>query len=309
MSTVFAKRYRIPVVANVVAVAACSVLYFLLLYMASRATTASGVIISGMLFAVVMIPVYSLIHEAEHNMLLSNPRWNDIFGRWLCALFIVSFTFFKHCHLRHHRKNRTDIEIWDLYLEHQVKWKRYGNLYLMMSGLGYFLIWLSVVLFAVAPSLLYNGFFQRHTEIAGFLEGSNQEGKLRAIRWGCWVVLVFQAAVFFALQLSFMPWPILFAIHGFVWSSQNYVNHAFSPRDIINGAHNLKMPIWLKPIYMNFNLHLAHHQNPHIPWIHLPNFVQSLPNRMSFFYNYLRLWSGPRLTREKSPLLGTHAAD
>jgi fatty acid desaturase len=77
----------------------------------------------------------------------------------------------------------------------------------------------------------------------------------------------------------------------------------------INGAHNLRMPIWLKPIYLNFNLHLAHHQNPHIPWIHLPRFVQPSPNRMSFFYNYLRLWSGPRLTREKNPVLGTHAAD
>ena len=90
-------------------------------------------------------------------------------------------------------------------------------------------------------------------------------------------------------------------MHRFVWSSQNYVNHAFSPRDIINGAHNLKMPLWLKPIYLNFNMHLAHHQNPHVPWLHLPSFIKSRKGGISFYRNYTRLWKGPQLTKVKSP--------
>jgi fatty acid desaturase len=112
-----------------------------------------------------------------------------------------------------------------------------------------------------------------------------------------------QAVAFWALHLRFWPWLLLFLMHGFVWSSQNYVNHAFSPRDILNGAHNLKMPAFLRPIYLNFNLHLAHHQNPRIPWLHLPEFVPYRTQRISFFRNYLRLWTGPRLTHEDNPSL------
>ena len=52
---------------------------------------------------------------------------------------------------------------------------------------------------------------------------------------------------------------------------------------------------------MNFNLHLAHHQNPKIPWIHLPAFIKQGNGRISFFRNYLRLWKGPRLTDEEEP--------
>jgi fatty acid desaturase len=302
MNTNTDRRYPVPAFTNLVTVVVCSALYFLLLCAASQAASLAGVIAYGLLFAVNMIPIYSLIHEAEHNMLHPRPLWNDMLGRWLCTLFIVSFTFFKHCHLRHHRKNRTDIEMWDLYLESHAKWKRRGNLYLMMSGLGYLSLWLSVLLFAVTPSLVYCGFFQRHTEIAGFLEGSNRGGKLAAIRTESWVALLFQAVMIWGLHLRWSSWLILFVIHGFVWSSQNYVNHAFSPRDIVNGAHNLKMPRWLKPVYLNFNLHLAHHQNPRIPWSHLPHFMPEGSDRISFFRNYLRLWTGPRLTLEKNPL-------
>ncbi len=302
MNTNSDRRYPVPVFANLVAVVICSALYFILLYAASQAASLAGVLVCGALFAVIMIPIYSLIHEAEHNMLLPRARWNDLLGRWLCTLFVVSFTFFKHCHLRHHRKNRTDIEMWDLYVQSQVKWKRSANLYLMMSGLGYLSLWLSVLLFAVAPSLVYRGFFQRHTEIAGFLEGSNRGRKLAAIRAESWLALLFQIAMIWGLHLRLSSWLILFVIHGFVWSSQNYVNHAFSRRDIVNGAHNLRMPLWLRPVYLNFNLHLAHHQNPRIPWSHLPHFTPAGSVRIGFFRNYLRLWGGPRLTLEQNPL-------
>jgi fatty acid desaturase len=302
------RRYPIPVAPNLAAVAVCSGLYFALLYAASHTQSLWAVMLFGCLFAVVMIPVYSLIHEAEHNMLHPDPFWNALLGRWLCLLFVVSFTFLTHCHLRHHTKNRTDIEMWDLYREGQQKWRRRCNLYLMMSAFGYLSLWLSVLLFALTPFLLYCGFFQRHTEIAGFLEGSNRRDKFAAIRLESWAVLLFQAAIFRLLHLHWLPWLLLFLLHGLVWSSQNYVNHAFSPRDIINGAHNLKMPGWLKPVYLNFNLHLAHHQNPRIPWSHLPHFVPEGTQHIGFFRNYLRLWTGPRLTHQKNPSLPSQAA-
>lgn len=296
------KKYAIPNVLNLLLILACSVLYFTLLILASNQNNWYSLLIIAMLFAIVMIPVYTLIHEAEHIILNSNPSVNNFLGRWLCCLFIAPFTFFKHCHHRHHKKNRTDIEIWELYLEHQIKWKRYGNLYGMMIGLGYWSIVLSVLLFATAPRLIYSRFFMQHTETAGFLEGSNTKEKKNASKWESIVVVVFHITCFFIFRYNVKAWLCCYLAHGFVWSSQNYVNHAFSPRDIINGAHNLKVPVWLKIIYLNFNLHLAHHQNPKIPWIYLSNFIKHDTHRISFFRNYLRLWKGPKPTNEPDPV-------
>ena len=297
------KDYKIPGRINLTITVICSLVYFFLLWEASHVHHYGWVVLCGFLFAVNMIPVYSLIHEAEHGIIHSNELVNNIMGRWLSTLFIAPYTFFKHCHLKHHKKNRTDEEMWDLYYEHQEKFKKYGTLYGMMIGLGYFSMWLAVLLYAVYPGLIYTRFFYSQTEIGGFLKGSDRKDKVRQSRWESIAVILFQVLLFYFLDLHWTAWLTLFAMHGFLWSSQNYVNHAFSPRDIINGAHNLKISSWLKWIYLNFNLHLAHHQNPKIPWIHLPAYVGKGGGRITFLRNYLRLWKGPRLTHEGSPLL------
>jgi fatty acid desaturase len=276
-------------------------MYFLLLYEAGQARSVLLIIGYGILFAVTMVPVYSLMHEAAHTTLHPNNWLNNFAGRWLCMLFIIPFTFYRHCHLRHHKKNRTDLEVWELYFEEREKRNKYGNLYLMMLGCGYLTCWLSVVLFAISPPLLYSSFFKQHKIIAGFLEGSNQKEKITTMRWESWLTILLQAAFISILHIPMLTWLTMYLIHGLFWSSQNYVNHAFSPRDIINGAHNLKMPVWLKPVYLNFNIHLAHHQNPKIPWIHLPNFIKKGESRIAFFRNYLRLWKGPVPSDEKEP--------
>ena len=295
------KRYPVPRKANILIILTCTLLYFLLLIAGSNSQSVGIKFIYGLSFGIVMIPVYSLIHEAAHFSLNPNSKWNLFLGRWLCLLFGVSFTFYRHCHLKHHSKNRTDEEMWDLYYESQNKWLRYGNLYLMMIGFGYLALWLSVVLFAISPRLINIGILKRHTEIKGFLKGLNDSGKLRISQWESLAVILFQVLVLWILNWDFMTWFMFYMINGLIWSSQNYVNHAFSPRDIINGAHNLKMPAWLNIIYLNFNLHLAHHQNPGIPWNHLPRFVKTQNGRFSFFRNYLRLWRGPKVTSEFRP--------
>jgi fatty acid desaturase len=298
---VFPNQYKIPDRINITITVLCSFAYFVLLWTASQVHHYGWVLLCGFLFAFIMVPVYSLIHEAEHGIVHSNELVNNITGRWLCILFIAPFTFFRHCHLKHHKKNRTDEEMWDLYYEHQDKLKRYGTLYGMMIGLGYFSMWLAVLLYAIAPRLIYSRFFYSHTEVGGFLKGSDRKDKVMQSRWESWLAILFQVFIFYVLDLRFSSWLTLFVMHGFLWSSQNYVNHAFSPRDVINGAHNLKVSPWLKWIYLNFNLHLAHHQNPKIPWIQLPKYVSDGAGRMTFLKNYLRLWKGPRLTKEPSP--------
>jgi fatty acid desaturase len=296
-------NYPIPVKINVLIIAICTALYFILLVAGSNINSIGYKLLLGLAFGIIMIPIYSLIHEAAHYSLHSSLDWNLYLGRWLCCLFVVSFTFYRHCHLKHHKKNRTDEEMWDLYYENQNKWLRYGNLYLMMIGLGYLALWLSVILFAISPHLVNSSILKKHTEIKGFLEGNNDPKKLRLSQLESLGVIFFQVVVLWILNWDFATWFIFYLINGLIWSSQNYVNHAFSPRDIINGAHNLRIPVWLNLIYLNFNLHLAHHQNPGIPWLHLPKFIKTGNGRFSFLKNYLRLWKGPILTTERAPKL------
>ena len=106
----------------------------------------------------IQIPVYSLLHEASHGLFHPDRRTNEGLGRWLAVLFGMSFTFYRHCHTRHHVKNRTDIELWDLYRPQDVRWKRAVNLYLMLTGAGYALVWISVLVFALAPRLAHAAF-------------------------------------------------------------------------------------------------------------------------------------------------------
>ena len=296
------RQFAIPNSINIIITISCSIAYAALLWTASHVQHYGWVLLCALLFAVVMVPVYSLMHEAEHGIMHTNEKVNNILGRWLCTMFVCPYTFITHCHLKHHKKNRTDEEMWDLYYEHEQKLKKYGTLYGMMMGLGYFSLWLAVLLFAIYPKLIYSKFFYSQKEIAGFIKGSDRKDKIRDSRWESILVILFQISLFYLLDLNLTGWLTLFIIHGFLWSSQNYVNHAFSPRDIINGAHNLKISKGFRWIYLNFNLHLAHHQNPKIPWIHLPYYVTNGEGRMTFLKNYLRLWKGPRLTNEKSPI-------
>ena len=294
------ESFPIPARLNFVIVIGCTLVFFLLFFVGAHLTQWWTKLLSACAFGLTMIPVYSLIHEAAHNTLHTNSAVNKFLGRWLCCLFITSFTFYRHCHFKHHKKNRTDEEMWDLYYEHQSKWQRHGNLYLMMVGFGYLAIWLSVLIFLFFPKLITSTFFKKHTEAKGFVSGFTNDYKLKIAQSESIVVVTFQILLLWLLNWNFSLWITFYLVHGLVWSSQNYVNHAFSPRDIINGAHNLKIPAWLNVLYLNFNVHLAHHQNPNISWIHLKRFVRS-EGKISFFRNYISLWRGPRMTEEKSP--------
>lgn len=295
--------FPIPRLLNVSIVIIVSFLYFYLFQLGTAAERIWLRLGLGFSFAIIMIPVYTLLHEAAHKTLHPNQSINFLLGQLLSLFFGMSYRFYSHCHFKHHKKNRTDVEIWDLYYEHQNKWLRYGNLYLMMVGFGYFSVWLGNLVFAIYPSFVRSKFFKKHREMGGFIEDLEVSSPLRTYQLDSLLVIAFQVFCLWLINWDITTWLLFYVMHGFIWSSQNYVNHAFSPRDIINGAHNLTMPKWLNVIYLNFNVHLAHHQNPQIPWIHLPRYITSQEGRIPFFKNYLRLWRGPRLTKETSPKL------
>lgn len=271
-----------------------------LLWLGSHVDSAGKLMGIAVLFALVMVPLYSLLHEAEHGILDPHDRINQFLGLLLAAIFGASFEFIKQGHLGHHRRNRTDAEMFDLYYDHQSRFRR--NLFLAGSrtGLFWFVIVLSTVLLPFFPRLTRMPWVTV-TESAGpFIYGLNHRFERRAQRDAV-ITILFHVALFYFLDLSIIPYLMLYSMHAFIWSSQNFVGHAYSERDILNGAHNHTMNPVLQFWYLNFNLHLAHHQNPSAPWTELPKLVDETRTRIPFWRGYLRLWRGVRLTTETAP--------
>src|SRR4029453_6668879 len=97
---------------------------------------------------------------------------------------------------------------------------------------------------------------------------------------------------FFTLCVQVLMWRVL-GLHpvatlacywtfGIIWSTLQYTDHPWSPRDVYEGAWNLRVWRLTQVLFLNYNLHLVHHRRPDIPWIHLPRFVKGEdPDRKS----------------------------
>jgi fatty acid desaturase len=104
----------------------------------------------------------------------------------------------------------------------------------------------------------------------------------------------FQLALWYLLDLNWVGWLACYWAFGVNWSSLQYTDHAWSPRDVHEGAWNLRFWPITQAIFLNYNLHLVHHRQPDIPWVHLPRFVRAGDPRPSFWTIYGSLWWGAR---------------
>jgi fatty acid desaturase len=241
---------------------------------------------------------FSLLHEAVHGIFSRNARVNELFGVLSAAAFPTSFTMQRVAHLGHHRRNRTDRELYDYYLPSQSRalrnlWLYAGNLF----GLYWFLIPLSNLVYLLFPFLYASRWFvQGPARVLGFepyVEEIVKEGKLR-IWLECLLALVYQMAVFVLLDLNWRGWLLCHGAFALHWSALQYVDHAWSPRDVINGAWNLRVLPLTRALALNYHHHLAHHQHPSVPWIHLSRLVDRGAYRPTFWAIYFSLWGGTR---------------
>ena len=93
-------------------------------------------------------------------------------------------------------------------------------------------------------------------------------------------------------MLDWIGWLACYWAFGLNWSSLQYTDHAWSPRDVHEGAWNLRFWPLTQMVFLNYNLHLVHHRRPDIPWLHLPRFVRRDDPSPSFWSIYWPLWAG-----------------
>jgi len=299
--TAHSERYPIPARLNLIV----AMLIFWgtvgLLWLASQLPLAwafpTGVVVSFLLLS-----NYALMHEAAHDQLHSRPMVNDTAGMVLGWLFPMSFTLFKVTHTVHHCCNRTDHEMFDCYYPGDNRLLKWMQWYGLMFGLWWYLIPLGSLLLAVAPTWLRSPPFKkaRTTKVLFDDFGSKEIRRLRrdtALGILFWVLL---------LQWLALRWEVVlvaYALFAFNWSTRQYVTHAFTPRDVRDGALNLRVSIPMGWLLLHGNWDRVHHQHPHVPWVYLPSIGQQEGYDTGYWRHYARLWGGPIPCREAGPAI------
>ena len=273
-------------------------------YLSSTVTSLWHLAMLAFGFGLLMNSVYSVIHEAEHAMLFRNRTCNELVGALMALFFPAPFHLLRQGHIGHHMRNRSDDEAFDLYFEgDNVVWKWMVWLGIL-TGLYYLLVVISNVVAAICPFILDRRHFRIESRVpvdrasAAFLESFNP-AHLRYI-WAEGVTAIcLHAAIVVGLGIPIWHYAAIYGSFGFMWSAMQYVHHFGTERHVTRGARNLFIFAPLDAFWLNHNWHQVHHENPTVPWIHLPAIGLPTTDRRGFLpWAYLKMWRGPRKTNQ-----------
>lgn len=248
---------------------------------------------AAIFFALVNNTPFALMHEAVHGAGSASPRRNHALGLVASWMFPTSFSLQQAAHLGHHARNRTDQDLYDYYLPSESRWLR--NLWLYagnLLGLYWFCILLSNALYLLAaPLYLSRTFVERIAPKLGFGAYARDVARLPPGRVWLEIALAFgyQGALWWVLDLDWQGWLLahwLFALH---WSALQYADHAWSARDVTDGAWDLAVFAPVRWLALNYHYHLAHHRNPTAPWTRLPA-LATRDGQPSAWCVYWSLW-------------------
>lgn len=254
----------------------------------------------GVLFSYEMLFVYALIHQAQHGTLHSHPRVNHWLGVALSTLFPAPFTMIQTTHQGHHLRNRTDYEMFDLYYPSDNRFMKVAQFYCILVGLFWPIIPVGGVLAAVAPGIFKWPVF-RNGRGTGYLLGDIRAAQVRDIRLEMLLILAFFAFLFLGLKLPWQSVLTAYLCFSFNWSTRQYVSHAFTERDVVDGALNMRTGRFMSWLLLNGEWDLNHHRYPNVPWNHLPAVSEPGEERVSYLKQYWIQWLGPRPCTEPPP--------
>lgn len=271
-----------------------------LLWWASCLQNVWAILAVGVAFSYLMLTNYALLHEAAHGNLHSNRRVNYRLGLLAGFLFPIPFSMIATTHQGHHVRNRTDHEMFDLYYPTDNLFLKYTQWYGILCGLFWPWIPLGAVLFAVCPRLLRTTVF-RSARSTNYLLGDIQGPEVNAIRRELVLMVAFYLALFWLLDLRWQAVLVCFACFSFNWSTRQYIGHAFTKRDIIDGAWNLRHNRLMTWVLLHGEYDLNHHRRPDVSWYYLPRISPPGEVRPGYLKQYGRQWLGPRPATEPAP--------
>jgi fatty acid desaturase len=272
----------------------------LLLYAASHTGSWLWLVAAALAFSYTNNTVYSLLHECVHRKFHGDRSVNEWSGRILAAWFPTGFTFHRMCHLGHHRHNRTEVERFDYYTPDDNRVLKFVQWYGILTGLYWLMPPLGCLLVLILPiRVLLRLVDARGSKTAEHIGtdailGGLAEASQSVMRLEIVFTAIVQVALWRLLDLSFAGWAACYAAFAVNWSALQYADHAWSELDVRDGAWNLRVSRGVQYVFLNYHHHLAHHQYPEVPWLHLGEFVDVDVPRPSFLAIYLSMWRGPR---------------
>jgi fatty acid desaturase len=291
---------RLPGALNISISVAAMAVAALALWIASNSGSWIAILLAAIIFSFVNNTIFSLLHEAVHGLFHSSHKVNEIFGSLCAAFFPTALSFQRICHLGHHRRNRSDAELFDYYYPDDNKFLKYTQWYGILTGVYWLMPPLGCLIYLIAPWALKINFFRgadskvaQQTGLDAMLSGFNDVPG-RRIRLEIVASILLQVSLFKFLNLTWTGWLICYAAFALNWSALQYADHAWTDRDVRNGAWNLRVNLLVQYLFLNYHHHKAHHQNTSVSWLHLPKYVDFLEHRPSFLAVYRNMWLGPR---------------
>jgi fatty acid desaturase len=255
-------------------------------------------LLAAWLFSLVANAPFALMHEAVHGVACRSRRGNALLGIIAGWAFPTSFSIQRTAHLGHHERNRTDLELFDYYLPNESKLVRNMWLYLgNLLGLYWWAVIFSNFVYLIAPWAYRSRFVvERLAPDLAFGPFAADLAKLPPLRVWCEIALAFtyQVMLVYFLDLSALGVVLCYWAFALHWSVLQYADHAWSARDVRNGAWNLKVLPPFRWVALNYHYHLAHHQHPEVLWYDLPKYVDAASPQPSFWRVYFSLWKGIR---------------
>jgi fatty acid desaturase len=274
----------------------------LLLWLASRLDWWWAVLGVGIVFSYLMLTNYALLHEATHDNLHSHPTWNYWLGVATGVLFLAPFSMIRVTHQGHHQRNRTDAEMFDLYYPGDSFFLKCCQWYGTLAGLFWPCIPVCAILFALCPRTIGLRLFSGPPFGNANVKDITPRD-LRRIRLELVLTLVVFAALLWLCDGRWFNLLVAYACFSINWSTRQYIGHAFSKRDIVEGAWNLRHNRLMSKILLHGEWDLTHHRHPEVSWYYLPALASSDEPRISYVKQYWRQWLGPRLATELPPPL------
>jgi len=197
--------------------------------------------------------------------------------------------------------------MFEMYYENDNRFLKTAQFYSIFTGVYWITLPIGWLLYLCIPRfydfLVWTGKksqIMKHTDVAMLTPFTKNAPHLK-IKAELMYTVAFQLAIFHFLNLKFEAWLICYWIFGLNWGALQYADHAWSVRDIREGAWNLRVNRLVQYIFLNYHHHLVHHRFPHLPWFHLGKFINKNEYRPSFLRIYLRMWLGPTKAEEPPP--------
>lgn len=290
---------RIPGTLNIALLAGVAAACCALLWTASHASL-GVMIVAALAFSFLNNTMFALLHESVHGIAHGDRRVNETIGRIAAAFFPTGLALQRVFHLGHHARNRSEEEQFDYFRPSDNRALKRAQWYAILTGLYWVFVPLGGLLFLIWPSAYRSSLLRRHGSGVAIQTGASsmfaglETAPRGVIRLELLFTIAVQVALFLLLDLRAAGWLTCYAAFAMNWSSLQYTDHAFSPLDVRDGAWNLRVNRITRLLFLNYHHHLAHHRHPHVPWVHLGNFVEEHDPRPSFWSIYWKMWRGPR---------------